>query len=189
MMGIRAGSEHRREPVARALAYFVAELLRDRHIGKPEGAAVRQYECAQVDGIAFAMFAQLADIDAVAAAAFEIIVGLDGTQGRAKLVGTRGRLVTQPRGDGFGKLATHYRRRLELDARAAGLQHSIEPQHVAAPAGIRADQPRHWLGDGDRLDALVAIGRFAGDTGGIKTGAGGFAEGLWFAPQRRPRVR
>lgn len=187
MMAVGTGPEHGGETVARTLTYFVPEFLGDSHIRKTESAAVSEYKRAYIDRVAFAVLAELGAGHPVAAAAFEIIVGLNRAQNRAEFAGSRRRFVTHPAGDGFGKRAAQHRRRFEFDMCAASERHRLEPDHVVAAASIRTDQPRYRFDDSGRLKALVAVGGRARDVNGIEISAGGFAEGLRFDPQRRTR--
>ena len=65
---------------AGAVAQVLAQVLGDRHVGQADDAAVGQTEGAHVDGIAFAVLAELGADHAVAAAAFVII---DSSRSRA----------------------------------------------------------------------------------------------------------
>ena len=75
VVAVGSGPEHCREPMARAVAYFVAKVLRNVHIRQAKNSSIGQCEGAQIDRIAFSVLAELGARDPVAAAAFEIIRG------------------------------------------------------------------------------------------------------------------
>src|SRR5215472_10510217 len=165
VIAVRAGTKHRRKPMTRAFPQSIAKILSDRHIGQRQHTAIGQRERAHIDGVAFAMFAQLGAGHAVAAATFKVVEGLNGTKLCSELVGQRRRFIPQPAGDRLRKRTIQQRRRLELDAPALGAQHRIDPHHVLAATGLRTDQTGHWLDDGDRLETLIAIGWRGADLG------------------------
>ena len=72
--------------MAGAITQFVAEVLCDGHIRERQDPAIRQNKRTQIDRIALAVFAKFGTGDPIAAAALEIIVGLDRTEGRTELV-------------------------------------------------------------------------------------------------------
>src|SRR4029079_7736318 len=188
MLRIRARAEHRCEAMAGAVADLVAEFLRNRNVGQSHRAAVRQYKCTHIGGVAFAVLAQLRTGNTVATATLKVVKGLDRTQWRAELVDAWRRFIAQPGSDGFGKLAAEHRRRLDFDARTISAQYRRKPQHVPAAASIRSDQARQRLGDSDCQNDLVALRRFAGDACRVEIGAGGLAEGLRLDPDWRTRA-
>src|SRR5262245_44666252 len=99
MLRIGTGAEHRCEAMTGAVADLFAELFRDRNVGQPNRAAIRQRERAQVNRVAFAMLAQLRASDTVAATALEIVVGLDRAQRGAEFVDAWRYFIAQPGGD------------------------------------------------------------------------------------------
>jgi hypothetical protein len=125
----------------------------------------------------------------IAATAFEIVVSLHRLENRAGADQARYGLLTQPARNRLRKRATQRRRRLKLDARACREQNRIEPDHVVAAAGIRADQPRHGFECGNFFEASVAVCRRACNIRGVKFRTGGLAEGLGLARRRRARCR
>src|SRR5690348_213674 len=114
VIGVRAGTKHRGESMANAVAHILAEFLCNRHIGQGERATIRKNESAHVERVALAMFAELGAGDAVAAATFEVIVGFDRAQRSAELVHARRRFITQPGRDRFRKWTAQKWRRLEI---------------------------------------------------------------------------
>ena len=84
--------------MAGAITQFVAEVLCDGHIRERQDPAIRQNKRTQIDRIALAVFAKFGTGDPIAAAALEIIVGFDRTEGRTELVRARGRFVPKPGG-------------------------------------------------------------------------------------------
>ena len=99
MLRISAGPEHCREAMAGAVTDFFADLFRDRNVGQPNRAAIRQRERTQVDCVALAMLAQLRASDTVAAAALVVVVGLDRTKRGAQFVDAWRHFIAQPGGD------------------------------------------------------------------------------------------
>src|SRR5215470_11000966 len=108
--------EHRGEAMTGAIAQLFAKRFCKRDVRKVESTTICEDERAKVERIAFAVFAGFRARDAVALAAFEIVIGFDSLECRSHLADPRCGLVTDPGSHGFGEFTTEHRRRFQLDA-------------------------------------------------------------------------
>src|SRR5262245_47952269 len=108
MRAVRTGPEHRGEAMTGAVAQLFAELLRNCHIHKAEGTAIRKYKCTQINSVTLAVLAHFRARDPIAATAFEVVISLDCLENRADLVDAWRCLVPQPAGNSFGECTTEH---------------------------------------------------------------------------------
>ena len=130
-----------------------------------DDAPVGERKATHVDRIGPAVFGKPGAGDPVAAAAVEVVIGLDRAQAHAGLDRARYRFFAHPGGEGFRHGATQIRRRIDLDARRVRQQHRVEPHNVAAAASAGAYQPRHRLDGGHLCQPFIARRRLVGHLG------------------------
>ena len=116
---VGAGPEHGGEAMAGALAQVLAQRPWRPSRRSSRAAAVGEREGAHVDGVALAVLAELGAGDPVAAAAFEVIVGLDCCAAAAPSLAARGAASSRSQaGNGLGHAAAQHRRGPQRDALA-----------------------------------------------------------------------
>ena len=103
---------------------------------------MREDDGAEIDGIAFAVFAKFGVGNAVTTAALVRTESLDAAQRVPKRGEAIGSLVAHPGSKGFRHVAAQDGGRPDLDTLAVGQQYGLEPDHIATAAVARTDEPR-----------------------------------------------
>ena len=103
---------------------------------------VRQDQGAEIDGIAFAVFAKFGVGNAVTAATLVRTESLDAAQCIPKRSEMIGSLVADPGGESFRHGAAQDGGRPDIDALAVGEQYGLEPDHIATAAVARTYESR-----------------------------------------------
>src|SRR4051794_10753392 len=112
-------AEHGGKARAGAGLEAFAKTLRHRDVGQLIALAVRERECADVDGVSLAVLAHLGACDTVAAAALIRVEVRNGLERSPKLCGgDRPNVLAHPCGDCLGSGAAQHGGRINGDTRA-----------------------------------------------------------------------